>query len=238
MAGAAAAAIGGARRGAARASIETRSLGALSSLRHERNRLQASARQEERERLAKLEPRRFVTSLFGGEFEGRRQLQLEMLGHQEEHRCTYYEIRCTLRGTGERQGIEWQCKKRLCEIREEIRRVKTTSGKKWKSRCEKQELYDLVYSGMGPADYQSAFAETPFARRGGLPGTTARLTLWLETLATHINLGFLQAELAILLLALSAPLPEQVQQQLGALPPVVAAPPSLQQAHGYPIAAG
>eukprot|EP00929_Paragymnodinium_shiwhaense_P073488 TRINITY_DN37461_c0_g1_i1.p1 TRINITY_DN37461_c0_g1~~TRINITY_DN37461_c0_g1_i1.p1 ORF type:complete len:219 (+),score=47.27 TRINITY_DN37461_c0_g1_i1:61-717(+) len=218
MAGAAAAAIGGARRGAARASIETRSLGALSSLRHERNRLQASARQEERERLAKLEPRRFVTSLFGGEFEGRRQLQLEMLGHQEEHRCTYYEIRCTLRGTGERQGIEWQCKKRLCEIRE--------------------ELYDLVYSGMGPADYQSAFAETPFARRGGLPGTTARLTLWLETLATHINLGFLQAELAILLLALSAPLPEQVQQQLGALPPVVAAPPSLQQAHGYPIAAG
>merc|ERR1719183_767873 len=62
--------------------------------------------------------------------------------------------------------MEWRIQRRLCQLRE--------------------DLHDFVKSELGKS-YNDLFSETPFARSGGLKGTTARLTKWLEKLSFCIN---------------------------------------------------
>merc|ERR1711957_150162 len=63
--------------------------------------------------------------------------------------------------------------------------------------------------------YESHFAEAPFARHGGLPGTSTRLAAWLGALASCANNGALDPELhAYVLRFLHAPVPEDSDMAL------------------------
>lgn len=86
----------------------------------------------------------------------------------------------------ESSGRAWRCGRRLCDIRE--------------------NLHDVLVHEMGREAYSLIFAATPFARHGGLPGTTDRLRRWFQTLASSINDGRLEPRLCALALAfLGAP---------------------------------
>eukprot|EP00930_Biecheleria_cincta_P027272 TRINITY_DN19154_c0_g1_i2.p1 TRINITY_DN19154_c0_g1~~TRINITY_DN19154_c0_g1_i2.p1 ORF type:complete len:511 (-),score=98.96 TRINITY_DN19154_c0_g1_i2:211-1743(-) len=50
-----------------------------------------------------------------------------------------------------------------------------------------QGLHHHVKKVLGPAEYSKHFSDTPFARSGGVPGTTARLNTWLKKLGDVIN---------------------------------------------------
>jgi len=87
----------------------------------------------------------------------------------------------------------WTTKKRLCNLRE--------------------LLHHPVKEVLGPR-YAELFAETPFARHGGLPGTTARLRDWMNTLAAAVNNGELpQPLLAEVLRFLQAPVPRDSDER-------------------------
>merc|ERR1719247_3849379 len=87
-------------------------------------------------------------------------LKVVVEGHAEEAQCTLYEMRCTLGTKGEPGYTQWRCRKRLCTLRE--------------------DLHDPLKEALGPV-YVAQFEETPFAKYGGLPGTTARLADWFRT---------------------------------------------------------
>eukprot|EP00747_Dinoflagellata_sp_TGD_P032906 gnl/TRDRNA2_/TRDRNA2_136280_c0_seq3.p1 gnl/TRDRNA2_/TRDRNA2_136280_c0~~gnl/TRDRNA2_/TRDRNA2_136280_c0_seq3.p1 ORF type:complete len:204 (-),score=34.83 gnl/TRDRNA2_/TRDRNA2_136280_c0_seq3:56-667(-) len=103
-------------------------------------------------------------------------LDVSVDGHVEKDGCTMYLLCCKL-GHAEADGrpaASWSCQKRLCDIRE--------------------VLHDHVKDALGAA-YHHRFGESPFARHGGLPGTTTRLQAWFKALATCMNEGILEANL-------------------------------------------
>lgn len=154
---------------------------ALNELSAERLQKELQAKEQERSQFAKENPVQFLAGLglHGSGVAEARQLCLKVQGHEEEHGCTYYQIVCTLRGQGHSEDRLWTCKRRLCQLRE--------------------DLLDVIMESMGD-DYDTHFSATPFALRGGLPGTTARLTRWFETLATCINQNILQQHACALVL--------------------------------------
>lgn len=89
-----------------------------------------------------------------------------------------------------KDDIQWLCRRRLCDLRE--------------------DLHDRVKEYVGLPFYESHFSEAPFARHGGLPGTTARLAAWMSALAACANDGALDVVLhAYVLRFLHAPVPEE-----------------------------
>mmetsp|Transcript_81110 Transcript_81110/g.173474 ORF Transcript_81110/g.173474 Transcript_81110/m.173474 type:complete len:325 (-) Transcript_81110:55-1029(-) len=85
-------------------------------------------------------------------------------------------------------GVTWTCSKRLCDLRE--------------------DLHDEVKLRLGDA-YPDHFGETPFARHGGMPGTTSRIRAWFGSLAACVNEGVLEPSLLTYVLRiLEAPIPE------------------------------
>mmetsp|Transcript_90543 Transcript_90543/g.141970 ORF Transcript_90543/g.141970 Transcript_90543/m.141970 type:complete len:203 (+) Transcript_90543:45-653(+) len=108
-------------------------------------------------------------------------------GHSEEHKCTWYNFQCTLGSRGQDGYMSWRCKKRLCDLRE--------------------HLHDPVKKALGPV-YTRRFEETPFAKYGGLPGTTSRLADWFRTLSGIINHGLAEVPLTVLVFRfLGTPVP-------------------------------
>eukprot|EP00927_Polykrikos_kofoidii_P054514 TRINITY_DN48926_c0_g1_i1.p1 TRINITY_DN48926_c0_g1~~TRINITY_DN48926_c0_g1_i1.p1 ORF type:complete len:438 (-),score=36.62 TRINITY_DN48926_c0_g1_i1:278-1519(-) len=110
-------------------------------------------------------------------------LYISVVGHEEEilHGegslpCTLYEIHCQLCPVGVtpwaedeisfRLTTQWRCKRRLCDIR--------------------SNLYDKVKRKLS-GGYPGWFRKTPFARRGGIRGTTGRLRAWFSTFAEYFN---------------------------------------------------
>jgi len=96
------------------------------------------------------------------------QLGLRLVGHVEDGRHTWYTIDCTLQAAGASEHLRWRVCRRLFHLRE--------------------ELYDRVKTALG-SSYEGFFEGAPFALRGGLPGTTARLTNWCDALASCISGG-------------------------------------------------
>lgn len=112
---------------------------------------------------------------------------LKVVGHEEVDGHTMYTIECSLvLQTACR--LDWQACRRLAQLREDLHdRVKDTLGDK----------------------YSKHFGQAPFASKGGLPGTTARLNAWFGALAACVNR--LEASPSVVALALhflDAPEPE------------------------------
>lgn len=91
----------------------------------------------------------------------------EVVGHIEVDDHTFYQIKCALE-TKPSLSLKWGVHRRLLHLRE--------------------GLHNFVQSCLGD-EYGAVFGEARFARRGGLPGTSARLQGWLEQLALHVNDG-------------------------------------------------
>lgn len=122
------------------------------------------------------------------------QLGINIDGHEEEDGHTYYMFSCTLRvtqagGSGKFSSTTWSCRHRLCDVRE--------------------TLHDAFKAALGQQGYEASFGETPFARHGGPPGTTARLKAWFGSLASCMNNGSLEPQVMVHVLRfLQAPPPE------------------------------
>lgn len=97
---------------------------------------------------------------------GKPVLRLVLDGHCEVVGHTYYSLQCALSSGKPALCLAWPVQKRLTQLRE--------------------ELHDIVKDGLGKS-YADLFAQAPFARRGGVAGTTGRLQTWLEILASCIN---------------------------------------------------
>jgi len=131
-------------------------------------------------------------------------LSLKAIGHEEHKGHTLYVIACFLRmdgaqsddTSGQNAIIEWTCKLRLCELR--------------------KSLHAWTKAHLGQVCYENSFLETPFARRGGLPGTICRISRWLETLAACVNSGIFDTAsvIELILRHLQAPLPEDGDEKL------------------------
>jgi len=119
------------------------------------------------------------------------QLDISLLGHEEKDGHTLYQVRCNLTLPNS-SCLDWCVQHRLKHIRE--------------------ELYEKVYQSLSPSgSYMELFNDSPFALRGGLPGTTARLNGWLSTLADCTNHGSCEPALVCCLLRfLQAPDPPRV----------------------------
>eukprot|EP00747_Dinoflagellata_sp_TGD_P170022 gnl/TRDRNA2_/TRDRNA2_200486_c0_seq1.p1 gnl/TRDRNA2_/TRDRNA2_200486_c0~~gnl/TRDRNA2_/TRDRNA2_200486_c0_seq1.p1 ORF type:complete len:285 (-),score=45.67 gnl/TRDRNA2_/TRDRNA2_200486_c0_seq1:27-785(-) len=102
-------------------------------------------------------------------------LQVTIDTHMEVKARTMYILSCQFLGV----VGPWYCSKRLCDLR--------------------ADLHDQVKVALGPV-YQMCFADTPFAHRGGVPGTTARLNAWFRTLDRMMNRGELEVQLCVLVL--------------------------------------
>ncbi|CAE7676097.1 unnamed protein product, partial [Symbiodinium sp. KB8] len=126
-------------------------------------------------------------------------IQMSVDEHVEQAGNTWYLVQCSLRfvpggedGTGPEEHLEWKAPRRLHHLR--------------------TDLHDRMKYFMEEDFYAKVFGETPFARHGGLPGTTARLRVWLERLAQAINQKEVPPEAAALvLLFFHAPLPSHVE---------------------------
>lgn len=94
-------------------------------------------------------------------------LELAVTGHEELEGHTWYVLKCSLGAPGARR-LQWSVKRRLAQLRE--------------------GLHDPVKFALGNA-YGQQLGAVPFAHKGGLPGTTARLRGWLGALAAAINVG-------------------------------------------------
>lgn len=89
--------------------------------------------------------------------------------HYEQDGHTLYEVRCSLRAHALQRPLAWRVARRLEALR--------------------RELHDAVKAGLDKEVYSRTFRSAPFALRGGLPGTTARLSGWLGALAGCANAG-------------------------------------------------
>lgn len=113
-------------------------------------------------------------------------LCMEVDGHEEIDGHTWYSMSCKLRDASESQTT-WKTRRRLASLRE--------------------DLHDRIKDHLGK-DYADHFVKTPFAVKGGLPGTTARLGAWFHTLAELVNRGRASPTVVALLLQyLEAPIP-------------------------------
>lgn len=96
----------------------------------------------------------------------RPQLEIVVRIHDEEYGHTWYRLDCTILYPGGETYV-WFSSKRLCHFR--------------------QRLHDRLKDAMCPEDYEKLFASAPFARHGGLAGTTKRLSAWCMNLARSAN---------------------------------------------------
>lgn len=83
----------------------------------------------------------------------------------------------------------------------------------------RQSLHDPLKQTMGPHIYARHFAGAPFACRGGLPGTTARLSAWFGALAHCMNTGGCSpADVSFVLQFLDTPEPSSVGEAVVCIP--------------------
>eukprot|EP00930_Biecheleria_cincta_P027759 TRINITY_DN19431_c0_g1_i1.p1 TRINITY_DN19431_c0_g1~~TRINITY_DN19431_c0_g1_i1.p1 ORF type:complete len:579 (-),score=98.26 TRINITY_DN19431_c0_g1_i1:112-1848(-) len=116
--------------------------------------------------------------------ENKAQLDLSVAGHSEQGGHTVYHVQCRLEADG-LVSLHWVTQRRLGHIRD--------------------SLHDVVKNEMGKS-YADAFANAPFAMRGGFGGTTQRLQKWFQSLAVCVSKGLAPPALvAQLLLFLDAP---------------------------------
>lgn len=95
-------------------------------------------------------------------------LEVQIHGHSEVSGHTLYNIQCIVSLPG-MASADWHTSKRLMQIRENLR--------------------DMLKTRLGREKMDELFVRTPFACRGGVPGTTARLTVWCQKLAELISTG-------------------------------------------------
>lgn len=115
-------------------------------------------------------------------------LTIEVPGHIEQEGHTWYQVDCNFQ-MPDAEKLTWRSQKRLGQLRE--------------------ELHDALKSQLG-AEYAGVFAKTPFALKGGLPGTTSRLHCWMGALASFINSGKATPALVGLVLQyVEAPMPDR-----------------------------
>lgn len=83
----------------------------------------------------------------------------------------------------------------------------------WSSQMTLRRLREDVHAPLKHqlgGEYERHFRATPFARRSGPPGTTARLHAWFQSLAACMTAGYLSPALtATVLEALQAPCPAE-----------------------------
>ncbi|CAE7407266.1 unnamed protein product [Symbiodinium natans] len=128
----------------------------------------------------------------------------EVAGHEERGGHTWYQMKCSLLAPRSVPALRWQVDRRLSSLRE--------------------ELHDRIKDALG-SSYATQFGKTPFALKGGLPGTTARLNAWFGSMAEVVNRGDAKPSVvALLLLFLEAP--EQAEQPETAAEPTQEAPRS------------
>lgn len=110
-------------------------------------------------------------------------VQVHVDGHKEVDGHTLYSLTCSL--VGGSINAKWKEQRRLQQLRD--------------------DLHDAVKVELGDL-YSQHFGSTPFAHKGGLIGTTARLHGWFRTLARCINTGRTPPSIAALVLSfLDAP---------------------------------
>mmetsp|Transcript_9199 Transcript_9199/g.24136 ORF Transcript_9199/g.24136 Transcript_9199/m.24136 type:complete len:242 (-) Transcript_9199:66-791(-) len=97
-------------------------------------------------------------------------LEMEVATHLEMQEHTWYVLQCAFRpvDSNSERMVQWRPKRRLVHIR--------------------SMLHDFVKDELG-SKYVLHFGEAPFAYRGGLSGTSERLSTWLAALAHCINTG-------------------------------------------------
>lgn len=120
-------------------------------------------------------------------FEGIPEFRLAVTRHEKVASSTYYELVAGLypRG-GQEPFLRWSVMRCLATLR--------------------SQLHDLVQADMGTDEYKKRFKSTPFAHRGGLSGTTARLVAWCNTCGICASLGLLRPKaIANILRLLEAP---------------------------------
>lgn len=110
---------------------------------------------------------------------GKPKLQIAMDSHVKLEGHTYYCLRCELVSQKPVLHLQWESRHRLVQLRE--------------------ELHDAVRDSLGNT-YSEFFGQAPFARRGGLAGTTGRLQSWLEALAACVTAGAASPSLVALVL--------------------------------------
>mmetsp|Transcript_93037 Transcript_93037/g.165479 ORF Transcript_93037/g.165479 Transcript_93037/m.165479 type:complete len:262 (+) Transcript_93037:63-848(+) len=196
----AAAAVTGARRAGRRPNAGVSNW--LQEQKLERFRREIAVKEKKRSDFARENPEKFLVNLGLGDClaASRRRLSITVTGHVEERGNTVYSIRCGLHvPDNEKKMLTWVCKHRLCEMREQFNDVV-------------MKALDTEYA---------AFDETPFALRGGLPGTTARLVAWFETLAKVINAGGFSHQIAAQLMnSLQGPIISEGGEVVAAAAPV------------------
>ncbi|CAK0879655.1 unnamed protein product [Prorocentrum cordatum] len=115
-------------------------------------------------------------------------LELKVDDHQELGSHTFYVVECRLTVPGAPKALAWKASRRLEEMR--------------------QQLHGPVKEGLGKDDYARLFESHHFAPRGGMPGTTTRLSKWCDALAACVNSGECPPRVVAHVLAfLSAPKP-------------------------------
>jgi len=108
----------------------------------------------------------------------RPKIDIRVTGHHEENRHTWYHVEMNLAIQGTR-SLKWKVARRLVHLR--------------------LELHDCVKNNLGQ-NYSKCFASTPFAHKGGLRGTTARLNAWCASLASCMNQFACSPKLVMLVL--------------------------------------
>lgn len=127
------------------------------------------------------------SSAAGSEQVVRPVLELRVVGHEEQDGHTWYTLECSLGLPGGR-CLRWCTSKRLVQLRE--------------------ALHDPVKSELKRGTYKEHFGSAPFAHKGGVRGTTARLQGWCGALAGCVNQGACPPRVAWLTLRfLEAPEP-------------------------------
>jgi len=158
------------------------------------------------------DPRRFLWRF--GYFRGPPQPELivEVTGHSDYQASSWlpgqekeeYSMSCALswESPEEPRVVEWKCKMKLVDMR--------------------SRLHDRIKKEMG-LEYNEHFQDTRFAHHGGIPGTTARLRHWFQTLTGLANKGHLKTELlALLLHELQVPIPQKSDEELDELQQMLA----------------
>lgn len=117
------------------------------------------------------------------------QLEIRVMGHEETDGHTFYQLACSHLDVSTGRKTDWQVLRRLRDLRE--------------------GLHDHIKEQLGVEAYDKYFGSTPFALKGGLPGTTGRLDKWCSAVAACTNArGCCPGTVAVILLCLEAPEPE------------------------------
>eukprot|EP00930_Biecheleria_cincta_P061918 TRINITY_DN47466_c0_g1_i1.p1 TRINITY_DN47466_c0_g1~~TRINITY_DN47466_c0_g1_i1.p1 ORF type:complete len:291 (+),score=51.57 TRINITY_DN47466_c0_g1_i1:55-927(+) len=130
-------------------------------------------------------------------------ITLTLQGHAEVDGRTMYKILCKIRSmpqsgpnsANSAHDIVWTRQARLADLRE--------------------HLHDPLKDAR-PEEYKRIFKNTPFASRGGIPGTTDRLNAWMATLASWCTTphSMPASTISFILRFLQAPVPYSSEQEL------------------------